>query len=270
MRLLRLAAARLKALVRHDVVGGEIREELQFHLDMRSEEYRGGGLAADEARRAATRRFGNVALMQERRYDVRGGGVMETILQDVRYVRLLGRRPSFSVVAILTLALGVGVSTALFSVIDAVVLRPLPYPQPEEMVSISIETGPADHRDRGAPSANDVRRWWDLGRIFSHVGVGRFAGPLDQHVVEAPEPEPVLIGDASEDFLERLTPRRADSVALICYYRRHDERGDASPGWRVRQCDAAERHGRPPAARGWGPHSGRRNGPRHSADALRS
>jgi predicted permease len=217
MRLLRLAAARLKALFRRDAVAGEIREELQFHLDMRAEEYRNGGLAANEARRAAIRRFGNVALMQDRGYDVRGGGVMETILQDVRYgLRLLGRRPSFSVVAILTLALGVGVSTALFSVIDAVVLRPLPYPQPEEMVSITIETGPADHRDRSAPSANDVRRWRDFGRIFSHVGVGRFAGPLDQHVVEAPEPEPVLIGEASEDFLEvyGVTPRLGRPITL--------------------------------------------------------
>jgi len=198
MRFLRLVLARLRALFRRDVVAGEIREEMQFHLDMRAEEYRNGGLAAEQARRAATRRFGNLTLMQDRGYDVRGGGVMETILQDVRYgVRLLGRRPSFSVVAILTLALGVGVSTALFSVIDAVVLRPLPYPQPEEMVSITIETGPADHVHRTSPSASDVRRWRDLGRIFAHVGLGSFAGPLDQHVVEAPDPEPALIGEAS-------------------------------------------------------------------------
>jgi hypothetical protein len=59
---------------------------------------------------------------------------------------------------------------------------------------------------RSFPSANDVRRWRDLGRIFSHVGPGSFAGPLDQHVVEASEPEPVPIGEPSEDFLERLTP----------------------------------------------------------------
>ncbi len=160
-------------------------------------------MSVDDATRTAVRRFGNVTLLRERGYDVRGGGVLETIVQDVRYgVRLLARHPGFSTMAILTLGAGVGLCTTLFSVIDAVVLRPLPYPHPDEMVSLAIESGPQDHRDRSAPSASDVRRIRELGRFFSHIGIGRFAEPLDQHVVEGPEPEPVLIGEASEDFLE--------------------------------------------------------------------
>jgi hypothetical protein len=96
MHLLRTAAARLKALFRRDVVSGEIREELQFHLDMRADELRRRGVADAEARRAATRRFGSVALMQDRGYVIRGGGVMDTILQDARFgVRMLGSLPVF-------------------------------------------------------------------------------------------------------------------------------------------------------------------------------
>src|SRR4051794_39015213 len=129
MRLMRLALAKCRALVRRDVVAAEIRDEMQFHLQMRTEALQQSGVSADEARRLAARRFGNLALMQDRGYDVRGAGVMETILQDVRYgARLLVRHRGFSAIAILTLAIGTGVSAALFSVIDAALIRPLPYP----------------------------------------------------------------------------------------------------------------------------------------------
>jgi putative ABC transport system permease protein len=203
MRFLRLALASCRALVRRDVVAGEIRDEMQFHLEMRAEEYERQGLTSDEARRAASRRFGNLALMQDRGYDVRGGGVMETILQDVRYgVRLLLRHRAFSAVAILTLALGTGVSTALFSVIDAALLRPLPYPHPEELVEVGVrETN--DGKSGGYdPSLTDIRAWRESGRVFVHVGAGRLTGGFSPRIVDAGEPERLVVGEASEDFLE--------------------------------------------------------------------
>src|SRR5262245_48442902 len=114
---LRAAIARVRALVRRNVITDEIREELEFHLEMRAAEYTRDGLEVPAARREALRRFGNPAVIQDRGYDVRGGGVLETIVRDVTYgVRQLWRQPTFSIVAILTLALGIGVSTALFSV----------------------------------------------------------------------------------------------------------------------------------------------------------
>ena len=202
MRILRLVLARCRALVRHDVVAGEIRDEMQFHLQMRAEEYERQGLAAHEARRAASRRFGNLALMQDRGYDVRGGGIVETVVQDVRYgVRLLLKHRAFSVVAILTLALGIGAPTALFSVIDAALLRPLPYPHPEQLVDVMVhETG----NGRSAsydPSLADVRAWRASGRIFAHAGMGRVTGFLPL-IVDAGEPERLIVGDVSADFLE--------------------------------------------------------------------
>ena len=83
---------------------------------------------------------------------------METIWQDVRYsVRLLSRQRGFALVAILTLALGIGASTAIFSVIDAALLQPLPYPQPEQLVRINLEFTAADGRtDRCGASWNDA------------------------------------------------------------------------------------------------------------------
>jgi predicted permease len=201
MRLLRTAAARLKALFRRDAVAGEIREELQFHLDMRAEEYRQGGLPSDEARRAARRRFGSIALIQDRGYDVRGGGVMETILEDVRYgVRLLVTQRGFSLVAILMLALTIGLSTALFSVIEVALLRPLPYPYPEQLVRIGVETKRDGETSSGpTPSMADMRLWQSATDVLtSAAGWGSSFGG---RIVDGPEPERVQVLQFTEQFL---------------------------------------------------------------------
>jgi putative ABC transport system permease protein len=128
---------------------------------------------------------------------------METILQDLKYgLRQLGQHRSFSIVAGLTLALGIGVCTALFSVIDAALLRTLPYPNPEELVTLAVEEpGPKGESHRYAPSMADIRIWRTLPTIVSHAGMGRVSGfvPL---IVEAGAPQRLIVGEASEDFLE--------------------------------------------------------------------
>jgi predicted permease len=133
---------------------------------------------------------------------------METMLQDVKYsLRQLGRQPSFSILAGLTLALGIGVSTALFSVIDAALLRPLPYPHPEELVTLDVEETSEGKPSRYAPSMGDIRRWRTLDTIVSHAGMGRVSGfmPL---IVDTGTPRRLTVAEASEDFLETygITP----------------------------------------------------------------
>ena len=186
---IRHALARLRALLRRDVIATEIREELESHLSMRAEDLERQGLARAEAERQAARRFGNLAVIQDRGYDVRGGGVMETIVQDLKYgVRLLIRQPGFSLVAILTLALGIGVTTAITSVIDAALLHPLPYSRPDELVHLTVAV---PRPDRPAPSryglsALDV----ETIRAISNppVEIARW-DTADQMIADGPEPE---------------------------------------------------------------------------------
>jgi predicted permease len=209
MHAYRLLRDRLRALMGRDVIADEIHEEIQFHIGERIREHERRGLSPDAARRAALARFGNPSVIQDRGYDVRGGGVMDTILQDVRYgVRLLGKQPGFSAIALITLALGTGTTTALFSVIDAALLRPLPYPHPEQLVSVDVDvSGKSGQTMRLAPSIGDIRAWRDSTSVFSHIGMGRVSGfvPL---IVDAGTPERLTVAEASEDMLETygITP----------------------------------------------------------------
>ena len=156
---------------------------------------------------------------------------MEALLQDLRYgARQLVRQRGSSLVAIATLALGIGVSTAIFSVIDATLLRPLPYPEPEQLVSIGVEENRAEGR-WGRPTASmaDMRAWGEATDVVSHVA--GWGSAFRGRIADGPEPERLRVAHFTEDYLAMhgITPilgrgfTRADTeygaplVALLGY-----------------------------------------------------
>ena len=198
MRLFRIVRTRLRALFGRDVVVDEIQEEIRFHLGERIVEHERRGLSPTDARRAALRRFGNPSVVQDLGYDVRGGGVMESFIQDVRYgVRLLWKQKGFSTVALITLALGTGATTALFCVVDAALIRPLPYAHPEQLVRVGLVDFSRPDTTR-APSLADMDDWRALPHIFSHVGTAKSEATI---LLEGTDPERVILTFATLDYL---------------------------------------------------------------------
>ncbi len=126
---------RLRSLFDKGRVERELSNELRFHLERQIEENRAKGMSETKARAAAMREFGGVEQVEEECRDVRGVRLVEATIQDILYgLRQLRGNRGFAMVAILTLAIGIGANTALFSVIDGVLLNPLPYPRPSQLV----------------------------------------------------------------------------------------------------------------------------------------
>jgi predicted permease len=143
---------RLRVLFDKGSVEREMEREMRFHLELDVEENLRKGMSPEEARRAALTSFGGVERFKERARDERGGRLLDDVVQDFRYaVRALRKRPRFTAVCILTLALGSGGTTTIFSVVNGVLLKPLPYPEPEGLVAVSAVWQGQPGKDAMAP-----------------------------------------------------------------------------------------------------------------------
>jgi putative ABC transport system permease protein len=145
----------------------ELAEEIDAYLEMLVEQKIDGGLDPAEARRAALIEFGGREQVKEKVREARAGHQLEIVWQDIRYaLRALRRNPGFAAVAALTLALGVGANTAIFSVVNAVLLRPLPYAEPDRIVTVSYHHPMLGYN---AIHGEDFLAWRDRTNVFDRV-----------------------------------------------------------------------------------------------------
>ncbi|MCI0389073.1 MAG: ABC transporter permease [Acidobacteria bacterium] len=153
----------------------EAEEEIQTHLGLETREKIEAGLSPEESRYAARRAFGSVALAKEDSRAVWGFGTLETLWQDLRYgLRLLMKNTGFTLVAIFTLALGIGATTAIFSVVDSVLLKPLPYTHPEELVALRLTAQRLGTKDIPVVSASAYIIFREQSRTFQDIGLYSF------------------------------------------------------------------------------------------------
>jgi putative ABC transport system permease protein len=186
---------------------GELSEEIRAHIDEKVEELVAGGMARRDAEAAARREFGNVTLTEEEGRDVWRWLVVENFLADVRYgLRMLRRSPGFTAVAVITLTLGIGASAAIFSVIYAALLRPLPYAHPDQLITFS------EVRSQSASDTPTSAQYWDASypdyldwvrQSKTLQSIAGFSG--DGFIFHGPgEPEFVLGAQATTNFFSTL------------------------------------------------------------------
>jgi predicted permease len=149
-----------------------LEREIRAHMDWEAEDLADAGVPSDEARRAAKRAFGNPTAIREICYEMSARSAAGTFLRDLQYgVRILGRNPGFAAAAILTLALGIGANTAIFSVVEAVLLRPLPYADPDRLEAIHIEVPQFPDSPSMAVRPRDYLEWLRYDTGFSALSL---------------------------------------------------------------------------------------------------
>ena len=169
---MRRLLTRIRALWHWRRNEAELDEEIRFHLAEEEEDRRSEGLTPEEAHLAAQREFGNVPLIREKTRDAWGWSEAERVLKDARLgLRALRRQWGFSAIAVLTLALGIGATTAVLSIVNALLIRPLPFEQAEELVQVYATT-PARNIYRDTTSFWDFTEWKKAGALSGAAAYG--------------------------------------------------------------------------------------------------
>lgn len=161
---------RWHALFHKQELENELDEELQYHLERDIEQHIQSGMTRAEARYAALKQFGGLMQAKEKSRDARGVGFIENTLQDARYsLRLMIKNPAFTLVVVLTLTLGIGANTAIFSFANGILLRPLPYPDSDRLVVLD-ETALKRGITSMSVSYPNFLDWREQNTVFEDIG----------------------------------------------------------------------------------------------------
>jgi putative ABC transport system permease protein len=195
---------RLRAIFRRGQLESGLDEELRFHVEMKTRENVRAGMSPEVARAAALRQFGNVARTKEKTRAAWTLPRLESIVQDLRYgLRQLRRNPGFTIVAVLTLALGIGANTAIFSVVNTTLLRPLPYEDSDRLVwateRFALMPGAA------VVNSPDFMAWKKQNQVFQQIGA--FNVGVGANLTGAGEPVRVQVTSLTTDFFTMLGVR---------------------------------------------------------------
>ena len=202
MKLLSLLRSVVASLFQRTRVENDTEQELRVHVHNRADDLERSGLTRAEAERRARIEFGNHEKFKEECREERGGFWLETVWTDIRFgARMLRRSPGFAAVAVLTLALGIGANTAIFSVVNAVLLRPLPYPNANRLTIIWSTWGKETRGPASGPEMMELRKrmraFDEIGGIWATTGT----------ITGTAEPEQVRLAFTTANFLPLLAER---------------------------------------------------------------
>lgn len=222
MKALRRFLVRLSNLAARRMADQRLQEEIAEHLAFQTEENLRSGMSPGEARRQALLKLGATQAIRERHHDEQSLPLIENLLFDLRFaVRMLLKSPGFSLIAIATMALGVGATTAIYSVIDATLLHPLPYPRPAELVRIQDDLPGIGAQDVGA----SVLEWRDLADsgIFQSVAIAGHGADVN------------LTGGAQPERLsfKAVTPNYFTILGVDAQLGRTFDPHDPTPGYNL-------------------------------------
>jgi predicted permease len=193
---------RLRTLLRPGRRARDIEDEIAFHLAMRQAEHERDGLASEIARRTAARQFGNVTALKEQTRNMWTFPSFESLVQDLRYaLRTLRRGPGFALVAVLVLAIGIGATTAMFSLVDTMLVRGLPYPHADRLVVLIGNVERAAGVERRGNSYPDHLDW--RARATSFEDLAAYT-TLNTTLQGADEPEPIPSEAVSPPYFKLL------------------------------------------------------------------
>jgi len=200
MPMLRRFAAGFRSLFRKQREEWDLSEEMGGYIEAAAEEKMRDGLSREEATRAARAEAGSATAVRDQVSEAGWESAFAAIWQDLRYaLRLLRKSPGFTIVAILTLALGIGATTAIFSVVDAALLHPLPYPHAEQLVALQDDLPGVGARDVGLSTPE----WWDLERS----GVFEYVSPVwfdDNNLTGSSQPARVRLMSVAVNYFALL------------------------------------------------------------------